>query len=150
MHVLQSTTHIWQMLWTKWNFFGLVELARNLFGFDRVFGLREGWWLFNDRREHALADERWWNRCLREVRFKWIGWSNSQSRESDPLRGITGSKQKISAEVKVLLLFYFFDRGLEESKFLLVGTASQKNTSKWKGRVEGIFRTTRDLTSRDA
>jgi hypothetical protein len=69
----------------------LVELTRNLFWFDLVFGLLEGWWLFNDGRDHALADEQRWERCLREAGFNWIDWSDSQSRESDLLRVITAS-----------------------------------------------------------
>ena len=35
----------------------LVELTRNLYWFNLVFGLLEGWWLFNDGRKHVLADE---------------------------------------------------------------------------------------------
>jgi len=69
----------------------LVELTRNLFWFDLVFGLLEGWWLFNDDRKHVLADEHRWNRDLKNAGFQWIDWSVGQSKESDILRVITAS-----------------------------------------------------------
>ncbi|KAF5855864.1 hypothetical protein ETB97_008293 [Aspergillus alliaceus] len=89
-NLVRSTTHIRQMLRPD-GILCLVELTRNLFWFDLVFGLLEGWWLLNDGREHALADERRWERCLREAGFNWIDWSDSPSRESDLLRVITAS-----------------------------------------------------------
>ncbi|RHZ53126.1 hypothetical protein CDV55_100294 [Aspergillus turcosus] len=88
--LVRSTTHIRQMLRPD-GILCLVELTRNLFWFDLVFGLLEGWWLFNDGREHALAHERRWERCLREAGFNWIDWSDSPSRESDLLCVITAS-----------------------------------------------------------
>ena len=42
----------------------LVELTRNLFWFDLIFGLLEGWWLFEDGRKHILADESLWKHHL--------------------------------------------------------------------------------------
>ena len=72
----------------------LVELTRNLFWFDLVFGLLEGWWLFEDGRKHALADERLWERCLNAAGFEWVDWTDSTSQESDILRVITASLVK--------------------------------------------------------
>ncbi|OTA53099.1 ketoacyl-synt-domain-containing protein [Hypoxylon sp. EC38] len=62
----------------------LVELTRNLFWFDLVFGLLEGWWLFSDGREHALASEQRWDQSLRAA-------GNTSSAESDILRVIIAS-----------------------------------------------------------
>ncbi|KAE8137485.1 hypothetical protein BDV38DRAFT_283033 [Aspergillus pseudotamarii] len=89
-NLVRSTTHIRQMLRPD-GILCLVELTRNLFWFDLVFGLLEGWWLFNDGRKHVLADERRWERCLREAGFNWVDWTDSPSRESDLLRVITAS-----------------------------------------------------------
>lgn len=69
----------------------LVELTRNLFWFDLVFGLLEGWWLFNDGREHALAHESFWEQSLRRAGYTWMDWSDGSSQESSMLRVITAS-----------------------------------------------------------
>ena len=41
-------------------FLALVETTHRLFWMDLVFGLLEGWWLFNDGRKHCLADLKFW------------------------------------------------------------------------------------------
>ncbi|KAL9602709.1 MAG: hypothetical protein Q9219_001699 [cf. Caloplaca sp. 3 TL-2023] len=74
---------------------GLVELTRNLFWFDLVFGLLEGWWLFKDGREHALADEWRWKQALHAAGFQWIEWSGDETKESDVLRVITASPCRV-------------------------------------------------------
>ena len=66
----------------------LVELTRNLFWFDLVFGLLSGWWLFEDGREHALASEARWQSDLRTAGFAWADWTDGPSDESDILRVI--------------------------------------------------------------
>ncbi|KAJ6133404.1 hypothetical protein N7471_008619 [Penicillium samsonianum] len=99
--LVQSTTHIRQMLQPD-GVLCLVELTRNLFWFDLVFGLLEGWWLFNDGREHALADESRWKRCLRDAGFTWVDWSDSPSGESDLVRVITASPSKTMGKETVV------------------------------------------------
>ncbi|OTA83740.1 hypothetical protein M434DRAFT_83728 [Hypoxylon sp. CO27-5] len=74
----------------------LVELTRNLFWFDLVFGLLEGWWLFSDGREHALASEQRWNQSLRTAGFNWVDWSDTSSAESDILRVIIASPYAVT------------------------------------------------------
>ncbi|KAK6215493.1 polyketide synthase protein [Colletotrichum tabaci] len=69
----------------------LVELTRNLYWFDLVFGLLEGWWLFEDGRQHALAGEERWEQALQKAGFAWVDWSRSSTRESETLRVITAS-----------------------------------------------------------
>ncbi|KAI0506274.1 hypothetical protein F5B22DRAFT_639292 [Xylaria bambusicola] len=75
----------------------LVELTRSLYWFDLVFGLLEGWWLFNDGREHALAHECVWDRCLRSAGFKWIDWSSSELPESELCRVIVASPSNMTS-----------------------------------------------------
>lgn len=89
-NLVQSTTNIRKML-RQDGVLCLVELTRNLFWFDLVFGLLEGWWLFDDGREHALAHEERWMGDLRKAGFNWIDWSNTATSESDILRLITAS-----------------------------------------------------------
>lgn len=69
----------------------LVELTRNLFWFDLVFGLLEGWWLFKDGRQHALANENLWKEHLLRSGFRWIDWTVGTSDESNIVRVITAS-----------------------------------------------------------
>ncbi|CAG7958524.1 unnamed protein product [Penicillium salamii] len=69
----------------------LIELTRNILWYDLVFGLLEGWWLFNDGRKHALANEFLWQQNLRQAGFEWIDWTDSESLESDTLRVIVAS-----------------------------------------------------------
>ncbi|KAL2826216.1 hypothetical protein BDW59DRAFT_161055 [Aspergillus cavernicola] len=72
----------------------LIELTRNLFWFDLVFGLLEGWWLFNDGRSHALAHERLWDQNLRKAGFSWVDWTDNGSEESNILRLIVASPSR--------------------------------------------------------
>ncbi|CAG8890482.1 unnamed protein product [Penicillium egyptiacum] len=69
----------------------LIELTRNLFWFDLVFGLLEGWWLFEDGRQHALATEHVWKQTLSKSGFQWVDWTHNDSEESNVLRVITAS-----------------------------------------------------------
>ena len=69
----------------------LVELTQNLFWFDLVFGLLEGWWLFEDGRQHVLADERLWEQSLHQAGFQWIDWTEGESQESQIIRVIAAS-----------------------------------------------------------
>ncbi|KAK6214045.1 hypothetical protein LQW54_004820 [Pestalotiopsis sp. IQ-011] len=66
----------------------LVEFMRNMFWLDVVFGLFEGWWLFGDGREHAIADEARWKTCMLEAGFKSVAWSGGAEPEAYTLRVI--------------------------------------------------------------
>jgi acetyl esterase/lipase/2-polyprenyl-3-methyl-5-hydroxy-6-metoxy-1,4-benzoquinol methylase/acyl carrier protein len=74
----------------------LIELTRNLPWFDLVFGLLEGWWLFNDGRSHALANESLWEARLGEAGFNWVDWTDNALEESDILRLIVASATRPS------------------------------------------------------
>lgn len=69
----------------------LIELTQNLSWFDLVFGLLEGWWLFSDGRQHALASERLWDRTMRQAGMEWVDWTNNNLPESEFLRVIVAS-----------------------------------------------------------
>ncbi len=70
----------------------LVEFTRNLYWFDLVFGLLEGWWLFSDGRQHALANEWFWDRSLRAAGFKHVSWTDGNTEEAKTLRLICAFK----------------------------------------------------------
>ena len=93
-NLIQSTTNIRKMLRPS-GIMCLVELTRNLFWFDLVFGLLDGWWLFNDGREHALAHELRWKQDLHAAGFQWVDWSNTATAESDICRVITASSSNV-------------------------------------------------------
>lgn len=88
--LVNSTSHIREMLKPD-GLLCLVELTQNLYWFDLVFGLLEGWWLSSDGRWHALASEELWKKDLLEAGYKWVDWSRSSTKESQLLRVITAS-----------------------------------------------------------
>ncbi|KAL3458979.1 hypothetical protein BJX64DRAFT_291639 [Aspergillus heterothallicus] len=88
-----SLGHIYQML-APGGFVSLVEFTKNMYWFDLVFGLLEGWWLFNDGRQHVLADEAFWERCMRNVGFQHVAMTEGPSLESNTVRIITGFTNK--------------------------------------------------------
>lgn len=92
--LVRSTSHIRQMLKPD-GLLCLVELTRNLYWFDLVFGLLEGWWLFTDGRQHALATEELWKKNLTDAGFHWVDWSRSSTKESELLRVITASPYEL-------------------------------------------------------
>ena len=87
--ILNATKNIRNMLRSD-GFLCLLELTRDLYWLDCVFGLLEGWWLFEDGRKHVLADEHLWKRTLLDAGFRHIDWSNDASDESDQFRLIAG------------------------------------------------------------
>lgn len=84
-----SLGHIRELL-SKNGFVCLVEFTRNMFWFDLVFGLLEGWWLFEDGRTHVLADTNFWEKSLKDAGFQGVGFSDGDSEESQTLRIISG------------------------------------------------------------
>jgi hypothetical protein len=55
-----------------------------------VFGLLEGWWLFEDGRQHVLASEDLWKQTLLQAGFQHVDWSDDASEEADQYRVIVG------------------------------------------------------------
>lgn len=84
-----SLSHIHQML-REDGFVSLVEFTRNMFWFDLVFGFLEGWWLFEDGRQHVLADEAFWEKSMKASGYKHVAMTDGTSLEARTLRIITG------------------------------------------------------------
>ena len=88
----RSLKHIGQMLRPD-GFVSLVEFTRNIFWFDLVFGLLDGWWSFEDGRQHVLADEWTWHKSMKDAGFNHITWTDGTSEEAQTLRILTGFLQ---------------------------------------------------------
>ena len=88
--LVRSTTNIRHML-REDGMLCLVEHTQNLYWFDLVWGLVDGWWLFDDGRTHALASELRWKKDLHTAGFRWVDWSDGTTEESKILRVIVSS-----------------------------------------------------------
>jgi acyl carrier protein/SAM-dependent methyltransferase len=91
-----SSKNIRKML-RRDGFVSLVEFTRNMFWFDLVFGLLEGWWLFEDGRGHVLADETFWEKSLKAGGFKHVAWTEGDTAEANTLRIIVGFQDEPEA-----------------------------------------------------
>ncbi|KAI1748007.1 beta-ketoacyl synthase [Xylaria castorea] len=89
-NLVESTTNIRKMLQPS-GILCLLELTRNLPWFSLVFGLLEGWWLFEDNREHVLVSETHWKGELRKAGYNFVDWSSSPHKESEIYRVIVAS-----------------------------------------------------------
>ena len=76
----------------------LVELTRNLDWFDLSFGLLDGWWRFEDSRNHAIADELLWSQCLLDAGFGDVDWTIGDTDESNQIRLIIAHGSKIGTK----------------------------------------------------
>ncbi|KAI1746716.1 hypothetical protein F4782DRAFT_544916 [Xylaria castorea] len=85
----QSCSHIRQFLDDSGCLL-LIELTRCLSWLDVVFGVLDGWWLFNDGREHALAHEHVWEKTLLRSGFDSVDWTDGGTEEDTLLRIIAG------------------------------------------------------------
>ncbi|KAL4940292.1 hypothetical protein BDV06DRAFT_230433 [Aspergillus oleicola] len=92
-----STRNIHRMLRPD-GFTALVEFTRNMYWFDLVFGLLEGWWLFEDGRPHVIASERFWDESMRKAGFQHVSWTDGDSLEARTLRIITGFRKAVVDE----------------------------------------------------
>lgn len=92
-NIAQTSTNLRKML-RKDGFLSLVEFTRNIFWFDLVFGLLDGWWSFEDGRTHVLADETFWERSLKDAGFKHVAWTSGETLEANTLRIITGFQEE--------------------------------------------------------
>lgn len=66
------------------------SVTNSLYVMDVIFGLLEGWWLFNDGRSHALADVDHWKRVFMEAGFQEVLWSDGETREAKTVRVVCG------------------------------------------------------------
>lgn len=88
-HAVSSLSNLRRMLRPN-GVMALVEFTNGMYWFDLVYGLLDGWWLFSDGRNHALADTSFWERSLLEAGFAHASWSDGNTAESRTLRMLCG------------------------------------------------------------
>ncbi|KAL2862550.1 putative polyketide synthase [Aspergillus lucknowensis] len=57
-------------------FLMVLEMVESLPWIDVIFGLLEGWWLFDDGRPHAIAPPEVWERDLHAAGFGHVDWTD--------------------------------------------------------------------------
>lgn len=78
----RSTAAIHQFLRPD-GFLVMMEMTRPLPWVDLIFGLFEGWWLFDDGRNHALTHEERWDEELKAAGYGVVDWTEGQRQESE-------------------------------------------------------------------
>ncbi|KAL7622900.1 hypothetical protein AAE478_006579 [Parahypoxylon ruwenzoriense] len=77
-----STSNVRKVLRSD-GFLLMLEMTRTPYWVDLIFGLFEGWWLFDDGRRHALTHESRWETDLQAAGYGHVDWTDGQRPESD-------------------------------------------------------------------
>ncbi|KUI60245.1 Conidial yellow pigment biosynthesis polyketide synthase [Cytospora mali] len=94
-NIEQSTKNIRKLLRPD-GFLLMLEMTQTLAWVDLIFGLVEGWWLFDDGREHALAPPAVWERTLHRAGYGEVLWTEGCLPESGIQRLILAMASKSS------------------------------------------------------
>jgi acyl transferase domain-containing protein/SAM-dependent methyltransferase/acyl carrier protein len=62
-------------------FLMMLEMTETLYWVDLIFGVLEGWWLFDDGRTHAIAHETRWEKELYAAGYGHVDWTDGDSAE---------------------------------------------------------------------
>lgn len=81
-NLVLSTTNIHSILRPD-GFLLLLEMTEQVPWVDFIFGLLEGWWLFEDGRRHALAPATHWEKTLLSVGYGHVDWTEGNRPESN-------------------------------------------------------------------
>ncbi|KAL8692796.1 MAG: hypothetical protein Q9218_002237, partial [Villophora microphyllina] len=76
----ESTKNIHKFLRPD-GFLMMLEMTETLYWVDMIFGVLEGWWLFDDGRRHAIAHESRWDRELQSAGYGHVDWTDGSSPE---------------------------------------------------------------------
>ncbi|KAL8907697.1 MAG: hypothetical protein Q9207_001266 [Kuettlingeria erythrocarpa] len=63
-------------------FLMMLEMTETLYWVDMIFGVLEGWWLFNDGRTHAIAPESLWEQELQGAGYGHVDWTAGAAPET--------------------------------------------------------------------
>ena len=77
-----STTNIHKILRPD-GFLLLLEMTEQVPWVDFIFGLLEGWWLFEDGRRHALSPATYWEKVLSSVGYGHVDWTEGNRPEAN-------------------------------------------------------------------
>ncbi|KAI9376048.1 hypothetical protein BJX61DRAFT_539214 [Aspergillus egyptiacus] len=101
----------------------LVESTQKLAWFELVWGLLDGWWLFDDGRTYALQSPWAWERAMQDAGFAYVDWSEGASRESRTVRVVCGMttapERKCPAEATSMLLHRGISASGDRNLFLI-------------------------------
>jgi acyl carrier protein len=61
----------------------MMEMTRTPYWVDLIFGLFEGWWLFDDGRKHALSHESRWEADMYAAGYGIVDWTDGQRPETE-------------------------------------------------------------------
>ncbi|KAI1080446.1 putative polyketide synthase [Whalleya microplaca] len=81
-HSLRDSTRSIHSMLRSDGFLCLVEMTRPMYWVDIVFGLFEGWWMYDDGREHVIAHEKRWEADLQASGYGHVDWIDGESEES--------------------------------------------------------------------
>jgi acyl transferase domain-containing protein/nucleoside-diphosphate-sugar epimerase/acyl carrier protein/SAM-dependent methyltransferase len=62
-------------------FLMMLEMTETVYWIDVIFGLLEGWWLFEDGRRHAIAHQSRWEKDLKSVGFGHVDYTDGHRPE---------------------------------------------------------------------
>ena len=77
----RSTSNIRKFLRPD-GFLMMLEMTGTLYWVDMIFGLFEGWWLFDDGRKHAVTNESRWERDMQSVGYGHVDWTDGARPEN--------------------------------------------------------------------
>ena len=75
-----STTNIRKMLRPD-GLLLLLEMTEPMYWCDIIFGVFEGWWMFEDDRQHAVTSPQAWEKVLHSVGYGHVDWSDGNVKE---------------------------------------------------------------------
>ncbi|CAI7662355.1 unnamed protein product [Penicillium glandicola] len=85
-HSLANTTKNIHKMLRPDGFLIMLEMTEAVPWVDSVFGLVEGWWLFDDGREHALAQPEVWEKTLHRNGYGHVDWTDGHLPENSMQR----------------------------------------------------------------
>ena len=63
-------------------FLMMLEMTETVRWVDIIFGLLEGWWLFDDGRQHALSHQSHWEKELHDAGYGHVDWTDGHLPEN--------------------------------------------------------------------
>ncbi|KAJ5543164.1 type I iterative polyketide synthase [Penicillium sp. DV-2018c] len=81
-HSLANTTKNIHKMLRPDGFLIMLEMTEAVPWVDSVFGLVEGWWLFDDGRDHALAQPEFWQKTLHRNGYGHVDWTDGHLPEN--------------------------------------------------------------------
>ena len=100
--LVRSTTNIKKALLPN-GILMMLEMIEPLYWIDMIFGLFEGWWLFDDGRAHALTPVTRWKTDLQSVGFGHVDWTDGTRLETNVNKVImaVACEQDLESETRI-------------------------------------------------